>query len=106
MHRRLAVQQQRQLMQLRVAKALRLDRLDRGQHVVAEMCIRDRYWIPRFRGGRREEYFEVSFSTRGSRRQVFLDPSAAATAVRMSATENGFVTTSWTMALRPEARSR
>ena len=27
--------------------------------------------------------------------------SASATAVRMSATENGFVTTSWTIALRP-----
>ena len=32
--------------------------------------------------------------------------SASATAVRISATENGFVTTSCTMALRPEARSR
>ena len=37
---------------------------------------------------------------------VFLAASASATAVRMSATENGLVMTSWTMALRPEARSR
>ena len=37
---------------------------------------------------------------------AFLAASASATAVRMSCTENGFVTTSCTMALRPEARSR
>ena len=37
---------------------------------------------------------------------AFRAASASATAVRISATENGLVTTSWTMALRPEARSR
>ena len=35
MQRRIIVQHRRQLMQLRVAKALRLDRLHRGQDVVA-----------------------------------------------------------------------
>ena len=37
---------------------------------------------------------------------AFFAASASATAVRISATENGFVTTSCTMALRPCARSR
>ena len=41
-----------------------------------------------------------------SRDYPFRAPSASATAVRISATENGFVTTSWTIALRPWARSR
>jgi hypothetical protein len=33
------------------------------------------------------------------------EASASATAVRISATENGLLITSWAMALRPEARS-
>ena len=35
MHRRFAVQHQRKLMQLRIAKTFRLDRLHGGEHIVA-----------------------------------------------------------------------
>ncbi len=42
----------------------------------------------------------------GSNYVTFLAASASATAVRMSATENGLLMTSWAMALRLEARSR
>ena len=56
------------------------------------------YWTPALREGAHARLTALA--------TLFLAASASATAVRMSCTENGFVTTSCTMALRPEARSR
>jgi len=49
---------------------------------------------------------EISEPARAGSDHVLFEASASATAVLMSATENGFVITSWAIADRFEARSR